>query len=749
MREILKKGSVQELILLLAGTGSILSVIQAVPGVSYSPAAMFLAAVLVCGSLFIMYRQNRRWLLYEIIVLHIAFAVIVFLQRGRISDQFAVLYGNLADTSVQTETNMTPLVLLAALMFTVWFFLFEIVWKLHWIPYIMLSAILFGAPMLGVRIRIVSVAFGIFFQILFWHIHTAEKRPESGDGRKSREKNNAVRENIGLGALLACLLGVSVLVVSVFGTDISNAAFYMEGVVSRSLQNLSGQAHHPAASGYVSGGNNYRTGETQMEVILMERPEDTIYLKGFTGGEYSEGEWAATDEQEIFHEMASVLGWQQWESWISGLYYNLYFSMNAESSVNRDHVHTVYLDYEAQSYDTVFAPYYSEWVSQGDPSGNRICFRYYEAEDMAIDWDNVSEEFTTLRDWYQQVQGAYQQVMQDIYTRLPEEFIPELTELFGGSTPVSLEEATGNIIAALQSSMTYTLTPGRTPVNRDVVEYALFDSHKGYCVHYASAASLMYRFFHIPARYVSGYAVAPSEFTLQEDGTWKAEVTDFSAHAWTEIFLEDYGWTPVEVTPTADGSFTTSYPGLEAETLRNIVSSIDLSAEDTGESAVTESDGANTEQTGEQSERETISFDLGRYHDQILILITAAAEFILFLPLLLRYRRLYRRSRLGELECREVFVRLLGMLRSEGYMNGYTGNEPDFAKALSSKIPCVEHAEAEKLQEIIQKTAYGNKAASEEENEFVRKIYIKVSKYIESRMRGVQKIRFRYLSRNL
>lgn len=77
---------------------------------------------------------------------------------------------------------------------------------------------------------------------------------------------------------------------------------------------------------------------------------------------------------------------------------------------------------------------------------------------------------------------------------------------------------------------------------------------------------------------MSGYAVAPSEFTLQEDGMWKAEVSDLSAHAWTGIFLKDYGWTPVEVTPAADGSFTTLYPGLEMDTLRNIGSSIDLSA---------------------------------------------------------------------------------------------------------------------------------------------------------------------------
>lgn len=127
-----------------------------------------------------------------------------------------------------------------------------------------------------------------------------------------------------------------------------------------------------------------------------------------------------------------------------------------------------------------------------------------------------------------------------------------------------LAEATSVILSVLENSTSYTLTPGSAPVNTDIVEYFLFESREGYCVHYASAATLMYRLYGIPARYGAGYAVQPSDFVRQEDGTWVAEVTDESAHAWTEIFLEDYGWTPVEVTPASDGSMLASYPGFDA-----------------------------------------------------------------------------------------------------------------------------------------------------------------------------------------
>lgn len=114
----------------------------------------------------------------------------------------------------------------------------------------------------------------------------------------------------------------------------------------------------------------------------------------------------------------------------------------------------------------------------------------------------------------------------------------------------------------------YTLRPGSTPIRRDFINYFLDSNKKGYCVHFASAAVLMFRYMGIPARYVEGYAVDYNEITngkameeLNKDDylTGFSElpnvpvvtinVTDASAHAWVEIYTDDYGWMQVELTP--------------------------------------------------------------------------------------------------------------------------------------------------------------------------------------------------------
>jgi len=88
----------------------------------------------------------------------------------------------------------------------------------------------------------------------------------------------------------------------------------------------------------------------------------------------------------------------------------------------------------------------------------------------------------------------------------------------------------------------YTLTP--PGLARDSVDDFLFNTRQGFCGHYASAFTMLMRAAGIPARVVGGY----------QGGDWNPVggyliVRHSHAHAWSEIWLPESGWTRVD--PTA------------------------------------------------------------------------------------------------------------------------------------------------------------------------------------------------------
>jgi len=95
-------------------------------------------------------------------------------------------------------------------------------------------------------------------------------------------------------------------------------------------------------------------------------------------------------------------------------------------------------------------------------------------------------------------------------------------------------------------------TPAMDPAG-DFVTHFLTEG-RGYCVHFATAGALLLRMQGIPARYVSGYVA-------DLDGQGRATVLDRDAHAWVEIYLDGYGWYPVEMTPGYSGGVS----GVELE----------------------------------------------------------------------------------------------------------------------------------------------------------------------------------------
>lgn len=89
----------------------------------------------------------------------------------------------------------------------------------------------------------------------------------------------------------------------------------------------------------------------------------------------------------------------------------------------------------------------------------------------------------------------------------------------------------------------YRLDPFVAPPGRDPVEHFL-ETKTGYCVHYASALTLLCRAVGIPARVATGFQLHDP----QEDGSFIVRNSD--AHAWVEVWYgADFGWRSYDATP--------------------------------------------------------------------------------------------------------------------------------------------------------------------------------------------------------
>lgn len=112
----------------------------------------------------------------------------------------------------------------------------------------------------------------------------------------------------------------------------------------------------------------------------------------------------------------------------------------------------------------------------------------------------------------------------------------------------SYEELTQaqEIVSLVKHSARYDLNTQRMDQSaEDFAQWFLEDSETGYCVHFATAATVLLRAAGIPARYVTGYL-------LQGEAGQPVTVRGENAHAWVEIFLYGIGWVQLEPTPAEE-----------------------------------------------------------------------------------------------------------------------------------------------------------------------------------------------------
>lgn len=178
------------------------------------------------------------------------------------------------------------------------------------------------------------------------------------------------------------------------------------------------------------------------------------------------------------------------------------------------------------------------------------------AESLALNSDELSY-LNTYRDY------CYEN-----YTYVPDNLIKPLKKVIDqigyGS---GIQDKASRINNYFTTNYVYSMSPGNTPIHEDFIAYFLTDQNQGYCAHFASAATMLFRYMGVPARYVEGYSIPPSSVAeadtagykyedylsgtspIGETGVVTVEVSDARAHAWVEVYSDGFGWVPIEVTP--------------------------------------------------------------------------------------------------------------------------------------------------------------------------------------------------------
>ena len=97
----------------------------------------------------------------------------------------------------------------------------------------------------------------------------------------------------------------------------------------------------------------------------------------------------------------------------------------------------------------------------------------------------------------------------------------------------------------------YRLDAPIPPAGQDVVDAFLFDSHEGFCEHFAAAETVLLRSVGIPSRLVAGYGAGRAT----ADGRRLLIASD--AHAWVEVYAPGIGWTASD--PTAGAALSSHH----------------------------------------------------------------------------------------------------------------------------------------------------------------------------------------------
>lgn len=293
---------------------------------------------------------------------------------------------------------------------------------------------------------------------------------------------------------------------------------------------------------------------------------DDLLLKGFVGSTFDGTSWHRGDWVSYEGEWSGVREWMR-KNGLTVAEQRAAFDTTAERE-GKDAVETAKISVNASGANRryAYAPYTLRSLSGVDAmlTGSTItCSGLMPSKTYAVIVDDVpAASAITDSTWLASSKSAYAK-SERVYASFVREHYLDIDDDERGAVEEYLFasdswDANANVSEAAVVSRVRTMLSALASDTDNPPTYAeagtftkwfLGTAHEGNSAYFATVATLAFRSQGIPARYVEGYRASDERIARAYHSGSTLYLTAADAHAWTEVYLDGQGWTPVEVTP--------------------------------------------------------------------------------------------------------------------------------------------------------------------------------------------------------
>lgn len=334
-------------------------------------------------------------------------------------------------------------------------------------------------------------------------------------------------------------------------TGVAPAKTELGARLDRAVHNLRWEkAKNPLPEGNLENLGVYApTDKPALEVTMQHWTP--LYLRGFVAGCFTDTGWEPLDTAQLAQRADTLYALQE------GHFFAADQTAAAWQSVEVPSDNTVSVRVLGACRSTAYLPYGAGAVTEGvlsssdlrweglhNPTTDRYDAQLYPITSSYLLQSQLKDTDTA----YRQGESIYRDQVYAQYLTIPEGVYEVLAKHFSVDSDITTVQAKREIAQLLPELIEYNENVLTSSGERDFLSYVLEVSKSGYSVHYATLATLMLRYCGIPARYVEGYVVSPSQAEALTAGE-TLTLTQSNAHAWTEYYLDGVGWIPFDATP--------------------------------------------------------------------------------------------------------------------------------------------------------------------------------------------------------